>query len=78
MKRKLKADAQWQPPPEWFASLPAGQENAVTGMGQIEHGGFTADVVRQPSWRRAVGLLLALALVLPIIGATVLLIIRFR
>ena len=45
MRRRAGADAQWQPPPEWFASPPAGQ--AVTGIGEIEQSDFGADLVRQ-------------------------------
>lgn len=77
MRRRAEAGADWQPPPEWFAPSAAGQ-NAITGNGEIGQSGFAADVVRQPNWRRIVGLLMALIMLLPIVGGTVLLIIRLR
>lgn len=78
MRRRAGADAQWQPPPEWFASPAVGQEYAVTGIGDIEETGLNAGVVRQAGWRRVVGLLVVLAMLLPIVGATVLLITGLR
>lgn len=78
MRRRPEADAQWQPPPEWFASPPAGQEYAVTGIGDIDQVGLNTGVVRQTNWRRVVGLLVVLAMLLPIVGATVLLITGLR
>jgi hypothetical protein len=71
-----RSDAPWQPPPEWFASPSAG--HAVTGIGEIEQDDFGAGVVRQAGWRRVVGLLVVLAMLLPIVGATVLLISGLR
>lgn len=80
--------AEWQPPPEWFASPPVGQENAATWIGDIEQSGFeigdigqsgfNVGVARRASWRRVVGLLVVLVMLLPIIGATVLLVARLR
>lgn len=80
MKRHAWVDEQWQPPPEWFAAPSADQEYAVTGIGEIGQNdlGVGVGVVRQAGWRRAVGLLVVLVMLLPIVGATVLLITGLR
>lgn len=78
MRRRAQTGADWQPPPEWFAATPVGQENMVTGIGEIEQSGFGAGLARRATWRRVIGLLVVLTLLFPIIGATVLLITRIR
>jgi hypothetical protein len=87
-RRRTGVGAEWQPPPEWFASPPVGQETALTWDGDIEQNdfeigdigqsGFNGGVARRARWRRVVGLLVVLVMLLPIIGATVLLVARLR
>jgi hypothetical protein len=75
MARDAQPNSGHKRPPEvdWTAGMPLGHENPYTPMGEIEQfTKFASGVKRATGWRRIVGRLLALVILLPVIAAIIL------
>jgi hypothetical protein len=75
MARDAQPNSGRKRPPEmdWTAGMPLGHENPYSPTGEIEQfTKFASGVKRATGWRRIVGRLLALVILLPIIAAIIL------